>query len=58
MAKKDEKKDEKKTNLKYMYINLKTQVLQKISFIEKLCLIKFLTNKFFKERNETITKLT
>ena len=45
------KKDEKKSSLEFT--SLKTLVLKKISLIEKLCLLKLLTDKFHKEMNET-----
>ena len=45
------KKDEKKASLEFT--SLKTLVLKKISLIEKLCLLKLLTDKFHKEINES-----
>ena len=45
------KKDQKKTSLEFT--SLKTLVLKKISLIEKLCLLKLLTDKFYKKMNET-----
>ena len=45
------KKDKKKASLEFT--SLKPPVLKKISLIEKLCLLKLLTDKFHKEMNET-----
>ena len=46
------KKDEKKASLEFA--SLKTLILQKISVIEKLCPLKLLADKLYREMNKTI----